>query len=207
MDSNTIARPIPDPLSQLESTRLSQLQNIVDAGLQTFVKVGKSLKEIRDGRLYRTSHSRFDDYCRARWGWSKSHSNRLIEGARAADNVTPIGVKPANEAQVRPLTKLPADEQREAWGAAVETSGGSPTARDVQEAVGAIVRGSPKAPGSSLTERIKRFDLALKKLSTTAETDIRRMDKAERKRARQALYGLTKTAGALLELITRFKSS
>jgi len=47
--------------------------------------------------------------CRARWRMSKSPANRLIDAAGAAQNPTPVGVKPESERQAR-LLALPAPE-------------------------------------------------------------------------------------------------
>ncbi len=70
--------------------------------------------EIRDSRLYREQgYGKFEDYCRERWGWSKTHANRQIQAAEVVGNLTPIGVIPANEAQARELAAAPPEVQRE----------------------------------------------------------------------------------------------
>ncbi|HEX6762895.1 MAG TPA: hypothetical protein VF094_08855 [Gaiellaceae bacterium] len=50
-------------LDSRESARLAELEHVVEQGLQTFVEVGLALAEIRDGRLYRATHSTFAEYC------------------------------------------------------------------------------------------------------------------------------------------------
>jgi len=70
---------------------------------------------IRDSRLYRIEHGTFEEYCKSKWGFTKTQANRLIGGSEVAKNVTPIGVSPKTESQSRPLTKLPAEKQPEAW--------------------------------------------------------------------------------------------
>lgn len=42
-----------------------------------------------------------EDYCRERWGMSKTHSNRLIQSASVIENLTPMGVIPTSERQDR----------------------------------------------------------------------------------------------------------
>lgn len=107
----------PGELSDAEAGRLAELEAVVDRGLQTFVEVGRALGEIRDRKLYRQTHSTFEDYCRERWGFSRSRGYRLIEAAEVAELVSPIG-DIANEAQARELAPLvKADEQTavEVW--------------------------------------------------------------------------------------------
>lgn len=78
---------------------------------------------IRDSRLYRTEYSTFEDYCRERWGMSKTHANRLVESAIVIQNLGPIGPIPQTESQARPLAKLAPDHQVDAWTAATEKVG------------------------------------------------------------------------------------
>jgi phage N-6-adenine-methyltransferase len=119
-----------------EAERLAVLEQVIADGLQTFVDVGNALLEIRDGRLYRTTHGTFEDYCRERWGMVRRHADRLIEAASVAENLRPIGLIPATESQARPLTHLPPDLQREVWQQAVETApNGRVTAAHVQTVV------------------------------------------------------------------------
>src|SRR5262245_29388958 len=78
--------------------RLKALEAIIEHGLQTFVEVGAALFEIREQRLYREQgFTTFEEYCRKRWQWSKTHANRQIQAAEVAHNLTPIGVIPKNE--------------------------------------------------------------------------------------------------------------
>jgi hypothetical protein len=64
--------------------------------------------------------------------------NRLIDAAEVARNLTPLGVIPASERQIRPLAKLEPDAQREAWEEATKTNP-NPTARDVEQAVKTVL--------------------------------------------------------------------
>lgn len=129
-------------MSSKESRDLKRLESIIEAGLRTFLEVGVALVEIRDSRLYRGHYETFDDYCRERWGMSKTHANRLIASAVTVNQLGDIEVLPANEAQVRPLTLLPPDRQREAWEKAVQTVGGvgKITASVVQQVVDDMLR-------------------------------------------------------------------
>lgn len=114
-----------------------RLEQVVEDGLKTFLEVGSALVEIRDGRLYRGAYPSFDDYCRSRWGMSKTHANRLIASAETVKLLGDVDVLPANEAQVRPLTLLPAELQSQAWERAVASVGNAQ--RLTASAVAAVV--------------------------------------------------------------------
>jgi len=114
-----------DTLTSLmaEKQRLEVLESVIDAGMQTFVHVGNALLEIRDGRLYRQTHSTFEDYCRERWGMSRPRAYQLIEAAETVSNLsTIVDILPTAETHIRPLTILEPAQQREAWQRAVETA-------------------------------------------------------------------------------------
>lgn len=91
-----------------EQSRLDECETVIERGLGTFVEVGTALAEIRDSRLYRHQFKTFEDYCRARWGFSRRHSNRLIEAAEVVEQLGPIGPIPAitNEAQTRAIAPV-----------------------------------------------------------------------------------------------------
>jgi hypothetical protein len=119
-----------------ERERLSVLEGVVKSGLQTFVEVGLALAEIRDRRLYRQTHATFETYLDERWSMSRSRGYRLIDGARVAQLVSPIG-DIANEAQARELVPLldQPEELTEAWEEAMHVSNGKPTAATITESV------------------------------------------------------------------------
>lgn len=123
-------------LSVPEGSRLAELEAVVEAGLQTFVEVGLALGEIRDRRLYQATHDTFENYLDDRWSMSRSRGYRLIDGARVAELVSPIG-DIANEAQARELVPLLNEPEllTEAWEEAVQVSDGKPTATVVAQAV------------------------------------------------------------------------
>lgn len=111
-------------LTVRETTRLAELEQVVERGLATFVDVGLALMEVRDARLYRATHATFEDYCRERWRMSRIRAHQLIGAASVTENLlTTVNTLPANEAQARPLARLTTpEEQREAWQEAVETA-------------------------------------------------------------------------------------
>lgn len=113
---------------------LTRCETIIERGLDTFSKVGNALLEIRDNRLYRDTYGTFEEYCEERWSISRFYAHRLIDAAQVAENLLPIGNKPTHESQVRPLSKLEPEAQRNVWAQAVQESNGhTPTASTVQK--------------------------------------------------------------------------
>lgn len=95
---------------------------------RAFFEAGKALTELRDRRLYRSTHKTFEEYCRDRFGHSRQQSNYLIAAANVYENLTTIGcqnvvdenlttnrsqILPTSEGQVRPMTKLKPQQQQE----------------------------------------------------------------------------------------------
>ena len=73
------------------------------------------MAEIFDRRLYRETHSTFEAYGWDRWQLKKSHVYQLVNASRVVsvlEEKSAIADKFKNEAQVRPLLKLP----EEKWG-------------------------------------------------------------------------------------------
>ena len=142
---------IPELTEQEQSDRL-HLERRVE---RAFFEAGKALTELRDRRLYRSTHKTFEDYCRDRFGHSRQKSNYLIAAADVYENLTTIccqnlppedlttngsQILPTSEGQVRPITKLEPQEQWEVWQQAVELAGGKvPTGRIVKDVVQRIM--------------------------------------------------------------------
>lgn len=105
---------------------------------RAFYEAGAGLRELRDRRLYRSTHKTFEKYCLDRFGFQRRHSYRLLDAATVVDNLCPIGtqVQPTNERQVRDLVGLEPEEQRQIWAEAVRVAGGKlPSGRVVQSIV------------------------------------------------------------------------
>lgn len=129
---------IVEHLSPAEQERLTALETTVANGLATFVQVGIALAEIRAVRLYRSTSATFAGYARERFGIGRSHAYRMIDAARIADVVSPIG-DIAGESQARELAGLSDDEALATYrvaqaASALKRGETSPTAQDVREA-------------------------------------------------------------------------
>lgn len=79
-----------------------------------------ALKEIRDRKLYRSSHATFDEYCKERFNFKRARPYQLINAAIVLENLgeclQPVDILPDKESQCREIAKLKDPlEQREAW--------------------------------------------------------------------------------------------
>lgn len=116
---------------------------------RAFYDAGCALRELRDRRLYRDTHpDDFIGYCRDRFDKTKQAVNYLIAAASVYENLTTtIGCRdddnqvatngcrilPTSERQVRDLTGLEPDEQRQIWNEAIEQADGKvPSGRIVK---------------------------------------------------------------------------
>lgn len=145
-DNTTMSNLTLKPLSKIEKKTLGDLEHTVEELLsgikKSQYKIGSSLMEIRDSRLYREGHATFEEYCRSRWGMSKSHANRHISFRTTSDLLqdTEIKVAPEKESQTRALNRLPETKRKDAWKEAVQVSGGkTPTAKTVSLVVDELV--------------------------------------------------------------------
>ncbi|MBD2439824.1 hypothetical protein [Nostoc sp. FACHB-110] len=156
---DVVAIEVPELTEQEQSDRLNLERKVERA----FFEAGKALAELRDRRLYRSTHRTFEEYCRDRFGHSRQQSNYLIAAAGVYENLTTNGcqnaenedlttigcqILPTSERQVRPLVPLELEEQRSCWQQAVEEAGGKvPSGRIVKDVVQRIIE-STKVPNT-----------------------------------------------------------
>jgi hypothetical protein len=143
-------------LTASERSILERHEAVIKEGLQTFAEVGNALLAIRDGKLYREHCHTFEEYCRSRWGMSKTHANRLVESAKVIENLTPMGAIPQSERQARPLSALSPEDQPAAWQAATDKAKADNrpvTARDVQAEVDRVRQAAIEAEEARYLEQ------------------------------------------------------
>lgn len=118
------------PLSKTGERLLAHAERVIEDGLSTFMKVGKALTEIRDGRLYRAEYDTFEAYCEGRWQFTARRARQMMDAAEMGTMV-PV----SNERQARALAPLADDPEaaRAAWDEANED--GKPTAAKLAQAV------------------------------------------------------------------------
>ena len=121
-----------EPLTAADRRLLERHEETVRQNLQEFVMVGQALKEIRDKKLYRQTHTSFEAYCLAKFDFGKSHSYRLIGAVEARQLLqsqkSPIGdlLLPRTESQMRELLKVPEGKRVEVLKLARKKAGGRP---------------------------------------------------------------------------------
>lgn len=149
------ATPEEDVLSQLDSGEKQELTSLEEQILQAIVlpkrwwySGGKALREIRDKRLYRETHSDFHLYCLQKFGKTRRQIDRWIAAALALDNLTSNGceILPTSESVLRPIASLPLDQQVSVWNRAVKEVVGCPTAAKVEEVRGIFLGKTPPQP-------------------------------------------------------------
>jgi len=122
-----------DILNIEESHELERCEVVIKQGLKTFIEVGQALMTIKEKRLYRINFKTFEDYCIERWAISKPRAYQLIDAANVIIGLsTMVDVLPESERQIRPLTRLEPEIQKEVWKEVVETHGTNITAAKVQ---------------------------------------------------------------------------
>ena len=139
------------------TAELERLEGIIRRNLQSFYEVGSALREIRDKGLYRDvlGFDTFEAYCKAKWDMKRTYAFYMIESAKVIDNVHNCEQKPATESQVRPLSRLDPEKQREAWAKAVSTAPeGKVTAKHGQQ----VVRGMTDQTDKQLEREIQKRD-------------------------------------------------
>ena len=145
-DEDTIeaAAEVVEDLTEEELASRHRLELQVE---RAFCQAGVALRELRDRKLYRSTHQTFEEYCRERFGFERRHPYRLIEAAAVMDNLCPNRTQnesslsqkrilPTKLEQVRPLASLKPEQQREVWQQAVEQVDGKvPSGRIVKSIV------------------------------------------------------------------------
>lgn len=120
-------------LTTTDAGRLAACEARIQQGLTTFIEVGQALMEIRDQRLYRATHGRFEDYCRERWGMDRINAHRHIEAATKVLSFDNTDLpRPSSLGVARELPREP-EQAREVWAQAVEQHGPTPTAAQVRD--------------------------------------------------------------------------
>ena len=114
---------------------------------RVFYEGGCALRDLRDKRLYRSTHKTFEEYCFDRFGFKRRHPYQLIDAATVVENLCAISAQnnletnsaqilPTTEFQIRPLAKLQPEEQRSCWQTAVDLAHGKvPTGKIVKGVV------------------------------------------------------------------------
>ncbi|WP_442940133.1 hypothetical protein [Nostoc sp.] len=86
---------------------------------KAFFEAGRALAELRDRRLYRSTHRTFEEYCRDHFGHSCQKSNYLIAAADVYENLTtnccqnlPLKDLTTNRSQILPTIRHSASRRQ-----------------------------------------------------------------------------------------------
>ena len=101
-------------LSVPERDRLTELEQVVERGLDAFLDVARALLEIRNGRLYRETHTTFESYVNERFGLARRSAYGYIEAATVSEHVPPE--THLSLSHLRLLAPLAPDERRQFAG-------------------------------------------------------------------------------------------
>jgi hypothetical protein len=82
---------VPELTQEEQSDRL-HLERKVE---RAFFEAGKALMELRDRRLYRSTHKTFEEYCRSRFGYTRMAATYKIAAATVMENLSTIGLQNA----------------------------------------------------------------------------------------------------------------
>jgi hypothetical protein len=104
-DSSHTPVEVVEELSPEEEADRQRLELKVE---RAFFEAGLSLRELRDRRLYRSTHKSWQAYCKDRFGYGRDSADLKSQqqGSRKFGKVPTIGrqILPTNERQVRLLT-------------------------------------------------------------------------------------------------------
>jgi hypothetical protein len=177
-------------LTKNEAHLLKEKEDVIRKGVATFMGVGEALMTIRDRRLYRAEYATFEEYCRKKWQFSKSHANRYITAKSVVDNLQEVDqtVLPKVESQIRPLAFLKPAEQRRVWKKVVEevqTSHRPLTANIVTRQVSQLYPDvetyrKPTQPKKGNRVRLQK-DIVLEMIDEAWEGDRERLEKCSAK--------------------------
>jgi hypothetical protein len=155
----TKGRPVSTALSILDATPDTALSTAEMADRERLVGVvrrfvamsfeaAEALAQLRDRKLYRSTHPTFESFCRDVFDLGRSQAYRLIDHQRsvkvlsaAADTDGPMTIPlPTAVNQTKPLAGLPDETVVKVWKVATEDAGGGvPTEVQVKSARAKIV--------------------------------------------------------------------
>ena len=139
--SRSVEVEIVEELSEDEQRERLHLERKVERAV---FDGDRALQELRDRKLYRSTHSSFEQYCRDRFGFSRDSAYLKIRASQVYDNIT--NYLPTNERQLRSIAKakLEPEAEAQAWVDAVDEADGKlPSGRIVKDIVQRIRQRNP----------------------------------------------------------------
>lgn len=130
VDTEVVAVEVLEELTEDEVAERHRLELKIE---RAFYEAGCALRDLRDQRLYRSTHRTFEEYCRDRFNYSRDAAYLKIAAAVVCDNIQkflPTNGRqipmPTSERQLRDLAKanFEPEVQAAAWLQGVEEAGG-----------------------------------------------------------------------------------
>lgn len=110
---NLFEQDLTTELTEHETTLLNECESVIQKGIESFKDTWSALLEIRNSKLYRKEFKTFDEYCLVKWDFSKNYVNKNIRALKTLNNLGTMVPKTITERQLRPLTSLEPEVQKE----------------------------------------------------------------------------------------------
>lgn len=143
---------LPMEITSDEKLMLEAAEKIISTGLRTFLHVGQALAQVRDHRLYRQTHSTFEDYCRERWNITDRRARQMIDAADVVAALPTGTTVPVSERSARELVGLAPEQAAQVIERAEADNAGKVTADTVREARRATFLPSGKPDARSMRD-------------------------------------------------------
>ena len=144
--------PELSPLEEHEQTTRQELEAIIQEGLDTYLTVGTALYQIRDAKLYRSTHLSLKAYLAERFEIGRQRAYQLMEAAQVVnalmaevqntdDDTNVAIVMPKKESHASALADVPKEQRKRVWDEVKkdeERTGKAITAKKISEKAEAI---------------------------------------------------------------------
>lgn len=96
---------------------LMEIEAEIERCLNSVVRLGQLLDEVKKRKLYEGTYANFDAYCREKWGIGRCRAKQLIDAADVAAFLVTIGNHSTaeNERVYRRIGKIPREELLLVW--------------------------------------------------------------------------------------------
>lgn len=155
------------PLTSDEQRRFAELEQQIEQNMAGFMRVGMTLLEISQLKLYREDYDTWEDYLDERWGFTSVNGRYLIEAAEVTTNLQQLASGcplPTAPRQVRGMGDLSPEDQAAVWKEACSRVGGDlvPPGRIVKEVLDEhhARTATPEEPGKRKRGRPLKSEVA-----------------------------------------------
>lgn len=106
-------------MSELEE----QIEDAFDSAVGALLKAGRSLRSIRDQKMYKEEHGSFEKYVHDRWDMQRRRAYQYIDAADIIEDLSEAFEQkelPKSESALRPLASLTRIQRIAVWKASLE---------------------------------------------------------------------------------------